>query len=182
MSTRASAARYARALFDVALQEGSLDQANNDLTALTDLLQQHPDLQRVLVNPAIPAARKRAALEALLPKLSLSTPVSKLLLMLADRDRLVIFPDLVAVFRDRYLEHQHIVEAEVTTAMPLSAEREAELRQQLARVTGRHVNLTTRVDPAIIGGIVTRIGTIVYDGSLASQLTKMRDQLGQGQF
>lgn len=179
MSTRASAARYARALFDVALQEGSLEQANNDLTTVTDLLQQHQDLQRVLVNPAIPAARKHAALQALLPKLSLSTPVAKLLLMLADRDRLVLVPDLVSVFRERYLEHQQIVEAEVTTAMPLAPEREADLRQQLAKVTGRRVNLTTRVDPAIIGGIVTKIGTIVYDGSLASQLTKMRDSLAQ---
>ena len=179
MSTRASAARYARALFDVALQEGSLEQANNDLTTVADLLQQHADLQRVLVSPAIPAARKRAALEALLPRLSLSTPVAKLLLMLADRDRLVLFPDLVSVFRDRYLEHQQIVEAEVTTAMPLAPEREADLRQQLATVTGRRVNLTTKVDPAIIGGIVTRIGSIVYDGSLASQLTKMRDQLAR---
>jgi F-type H+-transporting ATPase subunit delta len=177
MSTRASAARYARALFDVALQEGSLDQANNDLTTFTDLLQQHADLQRVLVNPAVPAPRKRAALQVLLPQLSLSTPVSKLLLMLAERDRLVLFPDLVSVFRERYLEHQHIVEAEVTTAMPLPPEREADLRQQLAKVTGRRVNLTTKVDPAIIGGIVTRIGTVVYDGSLANQLAKMRESL-----
>src|SRR5690242_6894521 len=110
MSTRASATRYARALFDVALQERSLDQANNDLTTVSDLLQQHADLQRVLVNPAIPAARKKAALQALLPKLSLSTPVGNLLLMLAERDRLVLFPDLVSVFRERYLEHQQIVE------------------------------------------------------------------------
>lgn len=177
MSTRASAARYARALFDVALQEGSLDRAEKDLTTFSDLLQQHPDLQRVLTTPAVPAARKRAVLQALLPKLSLSGPVAKLLLMLADRDRLVLFPDLISVFRERLLEHQHVVEAEITTAQPLAPEREAQLQQQLARVTGRRVTLTTRVDPGIIGGVITKIGTVVYDGSLASQLTKMRDRL-----
>src|SRR5689334_14008358 len=109
MSTRASAARYARALFDVALQEGSLDRADQDLTTFSDLLQQHADLQRVLTTPAVPAARKRGVLQELLPKLSLSGPVAKLLLMLADRDRLVLFPDLISVFRERLLEHQHVV-------------------------------------------------------------------------
>jgi len=177
MSTRASAARYARALFDVALSEGSLDRADTDLTTFADLLQQHHELQRVPVSPGVPSARKRAALEALLPRLSLSTPVAKLLLLLADRDRLVLVPDLVAVFRDRYREHQHVIDAEVTTAAPLAPEREAQLRERLAEATGRRVNMTTRVDPAIIGGIVTRIGSVVYDGSLASQLTRMRERL-----
>src|SRR4030095_11550509 len=131
MSTRASAARYARALFDVALQEGSLDQADRDLTTVAELLQQQTDLQAVLINPAVPAARKRSLLEAIVPHLELSAPVGKLLLLLADRDRFVVFPDLLSVFRERFRAHQRILEAEVTTAMPLSAEREAQLRQQL---------------------------------------------------
>ncbi len=177
MSTRTSAARYARALFDVALQEGTLERADNDLTTLEALFERHADLRRVLTNPAIPAARKRAILQELLPRLALSTPVAKIVLLLADRDRLSLFPDLLAVFRERFMEHQQVVQAEVTTAAPLTAEREAELRQQLAAVTGRRVTMTTRVDPAIIGGIVTRIGTVVYDGSIASQLTKMRERL-----
>jgi F-type H+-transporting ATPase subunit delta len=177
MSTRASATRYARALFDVALQEGSLERADHDLTTFADLLQQHADLQRVLINPAVPAARKRAVLEELLPRLSFSTPAAKLLLLLADRDRLVLFPDLLDVFRRRLMEHQQVIEAEVTTAAPLAPERQTQLQQELSKVTGRRVTMTTRVDPAIIGGIVTRIGTTVYDGSLASQLTKMRERL-----
>jgi len=182
MSTRSSATRYARALFDVALQEGSLERADQDLTTFATLLQQHDDLQRVLTTPAIPAARKRAVLQDLLPKLSFSTPVAKLLLLLAERDRLTLFPDLVDVFRQHLMEHQQVIEAEITTAAPLAPEQQAELQRQLSTVTGRRVTMTAKVDPAIIGGIVTRIGTTVYDGSLASQLTKMRDQLGQGQF
>jgi F-type H+-transporting ATPase subunit delta len=180
MSSRASAARYARALFDVALQEGTLDPADRDLTTVADLLQQQTDLQAVLTNPAVPAARKRSLLEAIVPRLELSGPVGKLLLILADRDRFAIFPDLLAAFRERVREHRQIVEAEVTTAMPLSSEREAQLRQQLAAFTGRDVNLTTKVDPTLIGGAVTRIGTIVYDSSLASQLAKLRERLVAG--
>jgi len=177
MSTRASATRYARALFDVALQEGSLEQAADNLTAFQRLVQTHADLQRVLNNPAVPAPRKRAVLLELLPKLSLSGPPAKLLLLLAERDRLVLLPDLVAAFQQRLMEHRQVVQAEVTTAEPLTADREAQLREQLARTTGRTVTMTTKVDPAIIGGIITKIGTVVYDGSLASQLTRMRERL-----
>ena len=180
MSSRASAARYARALFDVALQEGTIDQADRDLTTVANLLEQQTDLQQVLTNPAVPAARKRALLEAIVPRLELSGPVGKLLLLLADRDRFPIFPEMLAAFRERLREHRQVVNAEVTTAMPLSSEREAQLRQQLTAFTGRNVNLTTKVDPSLIGGAVTRIGTIVYDSSLASRLAKLRERLVAG--
>lgn len=177
MSTRASAARYARALFDVALQEGLLERADTDLTTFSDLLQRHDDLTRVLNNPAVPAPRKRALVLELLTRLSVTGPVAKLLLLLAERDRITVLPDMVDLFRQRLMEHQQIVQAEVTTAQPLAPERQAELQVQLARVTGRRVTMTTKVDPAIIGGIITKIGTVVYDGSVASQLTKMRERL-----
>jgi len=180
MSSRASAARYARALFDVALQEGTLDQADRDLTTVADLLHQQTDLQAVLTSPAVPAARKRSLLETIVPRLELSGPVGKLLLLLADRDRVAMFPDLLAAFRERLREHRQVVEAEVTTAVPLSAERESQLRQQLTTFTGRDVNLTTKVDRSLIGGAVTRIGTIVYDSSLSSQLAKLRERLVAG--
>ena len=177
MSTRASAARYARALFDVAFQERVLEQADTDLTTFSDLLQRHDDLTRALNNPVVPAPKKRALVQELLARLSVSGPVAKLLLRLAERDRLSVFPDMVGLFRQRLMEHQQVVQAEVTTAQPLAPERQAELQQQLARVTGRRVTMTTKVDPEIIGGIITKIGTIVYDGSVASQLTKMRERL-----
>jgi F-type H+-transporting ATPase subunit delta len=180
MSTRASAARYARALFDVALQEGILDQADRDLTTVADLLQRQSDLQSVLTNAAVPAARKRSLLEAIVPRLELSGPVGKMLLLLADRDRFGVFPDLLTVFGERLRAHRRVLEAEITTAMPLSAEREAQLRQQLTAATGQQVTLTTKVDPNLIGGAVTRIGTMVYDGSLASQLTRLRERLLTG--
>ena len=177
MTTRASAARYARALFDVALAEADVERAGQDLSAIGELFQQHADLQRVLTNPAVPAARKTAAMRELLARLQVSGPTAKLLLLLADRDRLALMPDLVELYRERLMEHQQVVDAEVTTAAPLGAERLAELQQRLSKATGRRVTLTTKVDPGLIGGIVARIGSIVYDGSIATQLTKFRDRL-----
>jgi F-type H+-transporting ATPase subunit delta len=178
MTTRASATRYARALFDVALKESSLEQVDQDLASFVDLAQQHPDVQRVLISPAVPVARKRALVETLSSRLALSSPiVRKILLLIADRDRLALLPDLLAVFRQRLREHQHIVEAEVTTAVPLDAEHAALLRQRLSQVTGRDVTMTVKVDAALIGGMVARVGGTVYDGSVATQLQTIRQRL-----
>ncbi len=77
------------------------------------------------------------------------------------------------------MEHQQMIQAEVTTATPLSPERITELQQRLAKITGRTVTMTTKVDQAIIGGVVTRIGSTVYDGSVATQLAKVRDRLSE---
>jgi F-type H+-transporting ATPase subunit delta len=177
MSMRASAARYARALLDVTISEGDPQQAERELAAFVDLLQQHRDLGAALTNPAVPAASKRAVIEQVLATLKPSGPITKTLLLLADRDRLSLLPDLLDIYRDRLLTHQQVVRAEVTTATPLAEERAADLQRRLAETTGRQVLMTTKVDPAIIGGVVTRIGSTVYDGSVASQLQAMRQRL-----
>lgn len=177
MSTRASAGRYARALLDVAIKESSPEQAEQELSAFLALLQQHPDLQRALVHPTVPAAAKRAVVQQLLQRMGPASPAGKLLLLLADRDRLVLLPELVEVYRERLREHQRVIRAEVTTAEPLAPGRVADLQQRLARMTGQQVMLTTHVDPAIIGGVVTRIGGTVYDGSVATQLQTIRQRL-----
>ena len=177
MSTRASAARYARALLDVAVKESSTEQADRELTAFADLLRQHPDLQRALIHPSVNAAAKKAVVQQLLDRLQPSSPAGKLLLMLAERDRLVLLPDVVDVYRERLNELQRIIRAEVTTAEPLADEHAAQLRERLAAATGQTVTLTTKVDPSIIGGMVTRIGSTVYDGSVATQLQTIKQQL-----
>jgi F-type H+-transporting ATPase subunit delta len=176
MTTRASAARYARALFDVVLKEGDVEGSGQDLSAVGELFRRS-DLQRVLTSPAVPAARKQAAVQQLLSLLKLSPPVTKLMLLLAERDRLALVPDMIDLYRERVMAHQNIITAEVTTAAPLSPQRLTELQERLAKATGRTIAMTTKVDPALIGGIVTRIGGTVYDGSLATQLTRFRDRM-----
>ena len=177
MTTRTSATRYARALLDVLLKESTAEQGAQDLAQVAALLQQFPELPRAFTNPAIPAARKRALVAELLPKLSLSAPVAKTLLMLAERDRLVLLPDLIAVFQERLEELQQIVRAEVTTAEPIAPDRLSALQQRLAGATGRTVKVTTKVDPSIIGGMKAQIGGTVYDGSITRQLERMRAAL-----
>lgn len=179
MSMRASAARYARALLDVAIKESDPERAEQDLATFVDLVRQHPDLERALANPVVSASDKRAVVEQILARLQPTAPTGKLLLLLAARGRLALLPELLDVYRERLMEHRNIVQAEVTTAVPLPPERAAQLQQRLAAMTGRVVTMTTRVDASIIGGVVTRIGSTVYDGSVARQLAKVKDRLAQ---
>jgi F-type H+-transporting ATPase subunit delta len=177
MSMRSSSARYARALLDVAIAEANPEQAEQELAAFVDLLQSHTELQKALTNPAVPVSGKRAVLQQILDRLQPSSPVRKLLLMLAEGDRLALLPDLLDVYRERLREHLKVVTAEVTTAAALSPDQTAQLQGRIAAATGRTVTMTTRVDPAIIGGVVTRIGSTVYDGSIATQLATLRQRL-----
>ena len=180
MTSRAAATRYARALFDVALQEADVQQAGRDLDGFVRIVAGNAQLERVLTNPAIPAPRKRALIESLLEKAGeVSSPVAKLLKLLADRDRLVLLPELASAYRARLMEHAKVVRAEVTTAIGLPADRVAALQQGLAIATGREVQLENRVDPSIIGGAITRIGSTVYDGSVTRQLERMKEALTQ---
>jgi F-type H+-transporting ATPase subunit delta len=180
MTNRTAALRYARALIDVALHERTdLNQIERDLAGFTLLFEQHPELARVMLNPAVPVPRKRAAIAELLALAHPAPIVAKLVALLADRDRLVLLPDLLAAYRDRVLDYQKIVRAEITTAAALPPDKTAAIERTLADRTGRTVLLSTRVDPSLIGGLVARIGSTVYDGSVARQLAKMRERLAE---
>lgn len=178
MTSRASATRYARALFDVAKKEADVQLAGRELSGFASLVAGNEMLSRTLTNPAIPVQRKRAVVEQLLARVGpLSPVVSKLLLLLADRDRLVVLPELASAYEARLMEEAQVVRAHVTTAIELPGERVNALRDGLARATGRQVQLEARVDPSIIGGAVARIGSTVYDGSVTTQLQKVKDRL-----
>ena len=178
MTARTAATRYARALFDVALKESDVRQVGRELAEFTAVVTGNDALMRVLTNPAVPAPRKQKVIDALLSQAGPVSPVlAKLLVLLASRDRLVLLPDLSTAYETRVMQHENVVRAEVVTAVPLSADRVGALQQGLARATGRQVQIETRIDPAIIGGAVTRVGSTVYDGSIATQLQKFKQKL-----
>jgi len=178
MTNRTAATRYARALLDVAVKENAdLDQVERELVSITDLFKEHKALAHALLNPVVPVPRKRAAIEALTTAGHALPMVAKLLGLLADRDRLVLLPDLLDAFSNRLLDYRNIVRAEITTTTTLSAEWATTIEASLARATGKTVMLSTKVDPAIIGGVVTRIGSTIYDGSVTRQLQRMKEKL-----
>ena len=180
MTSRTAATRYARALLDVASKEapaGGIEKAAEELDAFTAMIRQHPTLDRVLMNPAVPAPRKRAAVAELTKLAGVSPIVSKLLVLLAERDRLGLLNDLASIYRDMLMNRQNVVRAEVVTSTPLGEEKTHAIEKGLAAATGKKVSMVTRVDKDIVGGVVARVGGTVYDASIATQLRKIRERL-----
>ena len=178
MTNRTAAVRYARALFDVSLRNDDLRRAESDLDEFTRLVDAHETLRRVLLAAAVPPPKKRAIINDLRNRSREASPtVTRLLTVLADRGRLALLPDIVRFYRARVFEHLEVVDAQVTTARPLSPEQDAVVRQRLAGAGAGDVRITTVVDPDILGGVVTRIGSTVYDGSVARHLERMRQTL-----
>jgi F-type H+-transporting ATPase subunit delta len=179
VTSGAAAGRYARALFDVVLKEGGdVDQVQADFQQFVDVFAQHPSLAAVLGNPAIPASKKQAVVRSLIERAGAISPVvAKLILMLAERDRLMLLADIARAYRERLMDHQKIIRGEVTTAVAIPPEKLRSLEQGLQQATGRKVLLEARVDASLIGGAVTRLGSTVYDGSVTTQLEKMKQSL-----
>jgi len=181
VTNRTAAARYARALLDVAVKEkANLEQIDGDLASFVALFKQYPLLEKVLLNPAVPVPRKRATVVEVISRAGVAPIVSKLLILLAERDRLVLLPELLDGYRERLLDFQQVVRAHVTTASPLGHDRAQAIERGLAQVTGKTVTLETSVDPSIIGGVIARIGSTVYDGSVTRQLERMKQKLVEG--
>jgi F-type H+-transporting ATPase subunit delta len=178
MSLRTVANRYAKALFDVALQENAdLAKIEHDLNDAAEVFAANKDLRQVAIAANLPDANRKALVETVADKLGATTQVRKLLVVLARGRSLNLMPDLASAFSERLLAHQNIVRAEVSSAVPLSEEQTRVLEANLSKVTGKKVELLVSVDPALLGGVVAKIGSTVYDGSVKTQLQRMRQEL-----
>jgi F-type H+-transporting ATPase subunit delta len=171
--------RYARALLSLALEQNSLEQVQAQLSALATLMEGTPELRDVLANPSYSRAERARVLEAVLAKQggTLSPALANVLRLLNDRNKLSIVPDLARAFRDMADAQAGRVRGRVTSAAPLTPDTVAQLTRHLANLTQREVVLETRVDPALIGGVAAQVGSVLYDGSLRTQLEEMRRQL-----
>ena len=178
MSVRSAARRYAAVLFEVVQAKGDLAKAEGELQAFVALVEGHRELQSVLAHPAISALKKRELIETILNAIpDLSNEVRRLLLMLAERDRLGSVRDVAAAFTERLMAHRKVMDAQIVTASALPDSQRAALAQALSSAVGADVRLKESVDPSIMGGIVARVGSVVYDASLTRQLEKIRQQL-----
>ena len=172
------ARRYANALFDVARQNKTEETVGRDVSALAGLIDGHEQLRQVLSMPTVPAARKRALMDAVI---AASGPVvdevQRLTTMLGDRDLLTILPDVATAFAALLNAANRTMPAEVVTAVPISDAARQALAVALGRALDATVTVTTREDPAILGGVVATVGSVVYDGSVAGQLGRLRQRL-----
>jgi len=171
----AAVRRYAQAVFELADEQGTLDQWERDLRSLAEAFQD-PMVATYFDSPQVSAQQKLATAEQIIgPE---AQPLMRNLVgLLIERRRIRDVPQVYNLFHDRLLERQGIAVGEVTTAVPLSPEEIELVRQRLGQVVGKRVEIRTTVDPEIIGGIVARIGDELIDGSVIGQLRKLRARL-----
>jgi len=172
------AKRYARALFEFALDNNQLESAAADLDLLDAALRDSPEFRRLIDSPVISNQAKQAAFSALF-KDRLQADTFKFVSFLIAKNREAVLPDIVAEFRDLLDEHRGILRGEVSSVMPLSELQLHNLKERLNRLTGKNVLITQHTDPNLLGGLVVRIRDTVYDASLRNKLEKLRQSLVQ---
>ncbi len=180
MTNRAVAARYAKALFEVSRDNGDVEKTEQDILSFQQLLNNHDTLRKVLLNPVISVLDKRGLVQAVLSKMLLSAVAERLLLMLADRDRLELLPEVSEIYNVFLMDHLGVVRARITTAVPLESSHVESMVEALASATGRKIKVETSVDDTLVGGMMTQIGSTVFDGSIAHHLDRLRQRFITG--
>jgi F-type H+-transporting ATPase subunit delta len=175
--TRSTARRYAEAAFEIAERDGTLSDWLAALDASEARLSS-PEVLRALGSPALPAERREALLDRLLERSVEGAPRS-LLALLVRRGRIEQLPAVTTEFRRLYRRREGIVEAEVTSAVPLADATLASLQERLSAGTGRRVELTQRTDAELLGGLQVRVGDRLIDGSVRGRLERLRSRLTQ---
>jgi F-type H+-transporting ATPase subunit delta len=181
MASRASARRYARALFDVVSKSGDVDQTLAELKALGGAIAGHAELERALTSPGVPLGVKQSVVRELLALQPVSKVVARLMALIVENDDVNEMAVIVDEFEQRVLELHQVVKAEITSAVPLAADKVAAIEASLASAAGARVVVTSRVDPDILGGVVAKVGSRVYDGSIARHLARIRARLVSGE-
>ena len=171
------AQRYARALFDVDPQGGKLEELAGSLDAMAQSFHASGELQAVMQNPAISSATRHQVLELLISKLQSPPTAANLFRLLVDRGRMGYVEAIARAFRDLLDARTQRVRAKVTSAFTLDDATVTTLQRNLTQVTGKTVSVEKVVDPRLLGGVIAQVGSLTFDGSLASQLASLRRQL-----
>jgi F-type H+-transporting ATPase subunit delta len=175
------ARRYATALADVVTANGEAQEVQKELTAWSEMMQSNEQLLEVFRNPTIPYDQKRKVLNTLIARTRVRPTTANFLQVLLQNQRLAELGEVNKRFAQILDERSGMVAAQVTTARPVPPASQEALRAKLAAMTGKNVRLSFTTDEELIGGIVTRIGSTIYDGSVRNQLQQVKERLvGKG--
>lgn len=178
MINEAIARRYAKGLLGAALDQSEpLEPLVEHLGELAAAVDGHAGLELLLLNPAVEAEKKVAVVVEIADTLGAGEMAKRFLQVLGQNERLDHLRQAVALFATMADEHMGIVNAEITSPQPLDNTAVQNLKEKLARASGRVVRLNVKTDPDLLGGLTTRIGDVVYDGSLRHQLEQMRERI-----
>ena len=177
MSVSVIGKRYAKALLQLAADPGAAERAGRELKDFAATWNASRELRSVFENPGVKQDARRAVLRDIAQQMGMHDHVRDLLQLLADRRRMQHLPEVADAFEAMAEARSGRVRAEVTTASALPPGYFTELEKVLRDAAGKQVVLAHRVDPSLIGGVVTRIGDQVYDGSVKNRLAELKDEL-----
>jgi F-type H+-transporting ATPase subunit delta len=165
---------YASALFDLASEANKISEVEENLNALDALVGQSDEFSRLLRSPILSTDVKSSAIEAILAKAGLSELVANFVRLVARNGRLLVLPAMISAFRNLAASARDEVQAEVTSAAPLSKTQINSLAKTLKSQLGKTVTLDAHVDPSLIGGLVVKVGSRMIDSSLKTKLSAMK--------
>ena len=174
---KSASLQYANALADIVLKQGAAEPAAKQLEGFGAAYEESAELRTFLASPAVSVEAKHEVLEKIAKRLGASKVIRNFLFVIADHRRTQLIPEIVATFQQVLRLRQGVAEAEISSAVELSAAQKKELAATLARLTGKKIEPKYSLDLALLGGAVVRIGDTIYDGSLRSRLNEMRARL-----
>ena len=181
MSVIAMARRYAEALADVATARNQVEQIDNEVRVFAESMKSSRELHDMFASPIASQTDKLKVLEALISRTRTGPMTANLLRTMLGHHRLHHLAEVYEQFRREMNERKGLIVAEVTTATQVGAAEQAKLGRTLEQMTGKQVEFKFRIDPSLIGGVVTRIGSVVYDASVRTQLQEIKERLKQGE-
>lgn len=181
MKNLAIARRYAKALLLIGKEDGQTEQYREELAALAQLMEREQTLADTIVNPLYQMGERRSVLQKVIDKLNLSKAMASFSMFLFEKGRIGFIGSINEFYQSLADELKGVARATLTTASELTDETIDKIRSALSKRTGKDVVLQVEQDPSLIGGIVTRIGDLVLDGSIKTQLLNMRESLKRGE-
>jgi len=173
MKSSAAARRYARALFQLAKEDQQTGEIRDQLDTLQSLFEENAEFKEALLTPLYPVRERREVLRRVSEAEGLSGVMTNFYAYLIDQRRLVDFPGIRAEYARLVDEDSGLVTADVVSASALDDARQARLRHALSERTGFDVRLDIEVDPSLIGGAIAKVGDLVFDGSIRTQLDQL---------
>jgi F-type H+-transporting ATPase subunit delta len=171
------ARRYAKALVDIGQEQNSLDKYGRDLTNIVDLMEASRDFREVLVSPVFTKDDKKRIAGEILQKTDTDRMVANFVNLLIDRKRIDQLPGIEQAFREKVDDIRGVTRGEVTSAESLTDEELAKVTDVLSGISGKQVRITTNVDASLIGGLVAKVGDMVFDGTIRTQLNQLKESL-----
>lgn len=171
------ARRYAKAIFTVGQDRATYEQYNEVLQGLAELFGTHPEVVDAVTNPLYPMDVKEKVMQGIVASMGVDQVIGNFLSLLVQKKRAVLLPEIAEAYQGMVDAEKNICHGNVVSAVELGEELQANVQRVLEKLTGKKVKLSTSVDPSIIGGIIAKVGDLVLDGSIKTQLAGLKDSI-----